>query len=175
MLSETKLIQRLKFIKTFFFDIDGVLTDGKFIISHENKMLRLMHTKDGYGLKTAVLNDYKIIIISGSTNEESRQRLLDLGVHEVHLGIHHKLEKFHEINRNLRHDLTEVAYMGDDIPDIPLLKAVGLSSCPKDAVDDVLEIVDYVSPYVGGSGCVRDIIERVMRAQKTWKTTLWSQ
>ncbi|MCY3998144.1 MAG: HAD hydrolase family protein [Flavobacteriaceae bacterium] len=175
MLSEPDLIQRFKDINTFIFDMDGVLTDGKFIISHENKMLRLMHTRDGYGLRTAVMNNYKIIIISGSTNEESRKRLLDLGVHQVHLGIHRKLEKFRQINKDLQLDLEQVVYMGDDVPDIPLLKAVGLSSCPKDAVEDVLEIVDYVSPFVGGSGCVRDIIERVMRVQRTWKTTLWSQ
>ena len=175
MLSEIDLIQRLNGIKTFIFDIDGVLTDGKFLISHENKMLRLMHTKDGYGLRTAVLNGYKIIIISGSTNLESRQRLLDLGVHQVHLGIHRKLEKFDEINKDLQLDLTQVVYMGDDVPDIQLLEVVGLSSCPKDAARDVLEIVDYISPYVGGSGCVRDIIEKVMRSQQTWKTTLWSQ
>lgn len=175
MLSKSELIQRFKAIKTFIFDIDGVLTDGKFIVSHENKMLRMMDTKDGYGLRTAVLNDYNVIVISGSTNQESKQRLLDLGVHQVHLGTHQKLEKFYEINKELQLDLSQVAYMGDDVPDIPLLEVAGLSSCPKDAVEDVLEVVDYVSPHVGGSGCVRDIIERVMRAQKTWKKTLWSQ
>ncbi|MCY4560868.1 MAG: HAD hydrolase family protein [Flavobacteriaceae bacterium] len=175
MITESELDIRLKSIDTFIFDMDGVLTDGKFIISVGHKMLRMMHTKDGYGLRTAALNNYRIIIITGSTSEESRDRLMDLGIQEVYLNTHHKLEKFKQIKKEQDLKEEQVLYMGDDVPDIPLLQHIGLSCCPADAVQDVQDVVDYISPYNGGTGCVRDVIEKVMRAQNVWKTTLWSQ
>ena len=107
-------------------------------------------------------------IISGGNSEEVKTRLLEFGVSEVHLSIHEKLTCYEDIKKRFKLKDTEILYMGDDIPDIPVLKKVGLSSCPQDAAIDVKMVVSYQSPINGGKGCVREIIEQTMRVQNKW-------
>ena len=164
----TNYKQRLSQITTLLFDVDGVLTDGKVIITTEGEMYRQMDTKDGYALKCALDAGLKIVIISGGTNEGVRNRLKALGVYDIYLGAHHKLDAYQDLLDNYDLKPENMLYMGDDVPDIPVMEKVGVSCCPQDAVTDVLQISDYISPKKGGEGCVREIIEQVLRVQGKW-------
>ncbi|MFL2610963.1 MAG: KdsC family phosphatase [Flavobacteriaceae bacterium] len=158
----------LKKIGTFILDVDGVLTNGKILVTSKGKMLREMNTKDGFIIKYALDEGFKIFIISGGTNKGVRERLKDLGIEEIFLGKDSKnstyemLIKKHNLNEN------EILYMGDDVPDIPVMKKVGVPCCPNDAVPDVKQISIYISKKNGGQGCVRDIIEQTLRVQNKW-------
>ena len=159
---------KLRKITTFIFDVDGVLTDGRVLIDSEGQMLRLMNTKDGYAIKYAIDNGFKISIITGGTNLAVKKRLFALGVQNIYLGSHDKINSFNDLIKNLNLNHSEILYVGDDIPDIPVMKKVGVSACPQDAVQEVKAISDYVSHKNGGSGCVREIIEQVLKVQDKW-------
>jgi len=158
----------LKNISTFVFDVDGVLTDGTLIITSEGEMLRKMNVKDGYALKTALQKGYNICIITGGTNEGVRLRLKGLGITDIYLGAHHKEDPLKEYLDIYEIAPENVLYMGDDMPDIPPMKLVGLSSCPQNAIPEVKEVCDYVSHKNGGDGCVRDVIEQVLKVKGDW-------
>ena len=155
-------------ITTFVFDVDGVLTNGIVHISTSGELTRQMHTKDGYALKTAVDQGYNVCIISGGNNEGVRKRLSGLGITDIYLGAHNKLVQFNEYLETNSIDLENVLYMGDDIPDYPVMKLVGLPVSPKDAVPEIRDISKYVSQKKGGLGCVRDVIEQVLKVQGNW-------
>jgi len=155
-------------ITTFIFDVDGVLTDGTIIITTNGDMHRTMHTKDGFALKTAFDKGFNVCIISGGTDEGVRMRLKGLGIKDVHLGAHHKTETMNTYmtENNIHPD--NVLYMGDDIPDLDVMQEVGLPCCPQDAVPEIKEVSRYVSHKKGGKGCVRDVIEQVLKVQGKW-------
>ncbi|WP_420379505.1 KdsC family phosphatase [Gilvibacter sp.] len=159
---------KLEQITTFIFDVDGVLTDGKVLITSDGELLRSMNIKDGYALKRAVDQGFNVAIISGGTNEGVRKRLEGLGITEVFLGAHKKSNFLDDYCHKSGVALSEIAYMGDDMPDIPPLKAVGLASCPQDAIPEVKAVVDYVSHKNGGAGCARDLIEQVLKVHGKW-------
>ncbi len=159
-------------IKAFIFDVDGVLTNGKVLITTTGEMYREMDTKDGYAIKCALTQGFKIAIISGGTNEGVRNRLKDLGVDSIYLGAHYKIEPYEDFIFSYNLKPEEIAYMGDDAPDIEVMTKVGIASCPQDAVSDVKKIANYVSHKKGGEGCVRDIIEQVLRVQGKWSTAI---
>lgn len=160
---------KLNRVKVFIFDIDGVLTDGSVILMPDGEQLRSMNIKDGYALQHAVKEGYKIGVISGGKSESVRKRLNGLGVYDVYLGIHHKIEAFDEFLLTYDIKADEVLYMGDDIPDYEVMKRVGVATCPNDAVEEIKGVSIYVSDKNGGKGCVRDVIEQVMRVQGKWK------
>ncbi len=160
----------LKHITTFIFDVDGVLTDGTVFINTEGELLRTMSIKDGYALKTAVQQGYNVCIISGGKNEGVRKRLKGLGLTDIYLGAHHKVEQLDEYLDIYNIKSENVLYMGDDIPDMPVMQMVGLPTCPQDAVAEIKEISKYVSFKKGGKGCVRDVIEQVLKVQGKWIT-----
>ena len=162
-------------IKTFIFDVDGVLTDGKVLVTSEGEMYRAVDTKDGYAIKCALVQGYKIVIISGGTNEGIRDRFKALGIFDIYLGAHHKTEAYHDLMGNYNLNPDEILYVGDDVPDIPVMEKVGLSCCPADASSDVKVIVDYVSHKKGGEGCVREIIEQVLRVQGKWNLDIGAE
>jgi 3-deoxy-D-manno-octulosonate 8-phosphate phosphatase (KDO 8-P phosphatase) len=155
-------------ITTFIFDVDGVLTNGIVHISTTGELTRQMHTKDGYALKTAIDAGYNVCIISGGDNEGVRKRLSGLGIQNIYLGTHNKMIQFEEYLTNNNIKRSEILYMGDDIPDFPVMKEVALPSCPKDAVPEIQEISLYISRKKGGLGCVRDVIEQVLKVQGKW-------
>ncbi len=158
---------KLNHIDTFIFDVDGVLTDGK-VYFLENEIMRALNSKDGYALQYACKMGYQIFIITGGYSEDLKRRLLELGIKEVHLRSSNKLKVYQELKSKYNISDKQVLYMGDDIPDIPVLKEVGVSSCPQDAAIDVKANVDYQSPYDGGKACVRDVIEQTLRVQNKW-------
>jgi 3-deoxy-D-manno-octulosonate 8-phosphate phosphatase (KDO 8-P phosphatase) len=155
-------------IKTFIFDVDGVLTDGKILINSDGELLRSFDTKDGYAMKCALVKGFKIAIITGGRNEAVRERFKELGVIDIYLGAHHKLDAYQDLMDNYDLNPEEILYIGDDIPDIPVMEKVGLGCCPADAASDVKAIADYVSHKKGGEGCVRELIEQVLRVQGKW-------
>ena len=159
---------RLKDITTFIFDVDGVMTNGKIIYTHDGKIDRQFNAKDGYAIKHAISKGYRIAIISGVMQENVRTRLNSLGVEDVFLKSFNKIVILDDFMKDKGIEKKNILYMGDDNPDIKPLKVVGISSCPKDASVDVKSICDYVSHKKGGYGCVRDVIEQVMRIHGKW-------
>ena len=155
-------------IKTFIFDVDGVLTDGKILINSDGELLRSFDTKDGYAMKCALVKGFKVAIITGGRNEAVRERFKELGVIDIYLGAHHKLDAYQDLMDNYDLNPEEILYIGDDIPDIPVMEKVGLGCCPADAASDVKAMADYVSHKKGGEGCVRELIEQVLRVQGKW-------
>jgi len=159
---------QLKQISTFVFDVDGVLTDGMVITMPDGDQVRRMNIKDGYALQHAVKKGYEIVIISGGTSESVRKRLNGLGIENVNLGCKNKVSVFEELKKKQGLKEEEILYMGDDIPDYKLMKRVGFAACPNDAAAEIKEISHYISPYNGGEGCVRQMIEQVLKLRGDW-------
>ncbi|MDO9276776.1 MAG: HAD-IIIA family hydrolase [Lutibacter sp.] len=155
-------------INTFIFDVDGVLTNGNVRVTETGELLREMNIKDGYAIKTALKAGYRVCIISGGTNEGVRKRFSLLGITDIYLGTHHKTDQFEEYTSLYNIKPEQVLYMGDDIPDYHVMKKVGLPCCPKDAVPEIQHISLYISQKKGGNGCVRDVIEQVLKVQEKW-------
>ena len=166
MKSEYK--KKLKGIKAFVLDVDGVLTNGGLIIYPDGKFLRQMNAKDGYAIKHAINKGFIIGIISGGTNQAVKLRLKNLGIEDVHLKSYDKIIHFNNFRDKHNMNNEDILVMGDDLPDIPIIKAAGLGCCPQDAAPEVKSICDYVSQDFGGKGCVRDIIEQVMKIHNKW-------
>jgi len=157
-----------KKITTFIFDIDGVLTDGTVLVLENGLQARRMSIRDGYALQLAIKRGYRLLVISGANASPVTDRLNKLGIKEVHMTVLHKrsfVEKYMTAN-NLEAD--EVLYMGDDLPDQDVMSLVGLPVCPADAVEEIRAISKYISPSNGGNGCVRDVIEQVLKCNDDW-------
>jgi 3-deoxy-D-manno-octulosonate 8-phosphate phosphatase (KDO 8-P phosphatase) len=160
--------QLLSNIHTFIFDVDGVLTNGMLTIMPNGELVRHMNVKDGYAMKNALNKGYRICIISGGTNEAVRDRLTALGIEDVYLGAHDKIKQYKILLKKYNVRPENILYMGDDVPDYPVMKLVGVAACPKDAVREIQEVSMYISDKKGGEGCVRDVIEQVLRVQGKW-------
>ncbi|MDB4047806.1 KdsC family phosphatase [uncultured Polaribacter sp.] len=160
--------QLLPKISTFIFDVDGVLTNGMLTIMPDGEMVRHMNVKDGYAMKNALNKGYRVCIISGGTNEGVRTRLAALGIEDIYLGAHNKIKQYQALMEKYNLQPENVLYMGDDVPDYPVMKLVGLAACPNDAVREIQEVSTYISDKKGGEGCVRDVIEQVLRVQQKW-------
>ncbi|MBB6497971.1 KdsC family phosphatase [Pedobacter cryoconitis] len=165
------LLQKLKGITTFVFDVDGVLTDGHIIATESGELLRSFNIKDGYALQLAVKKGYHVCIISGGRGQAMEKRFEGLGIPDVFLGISDKVQVFKEYLEIYNINQQEVLYMGDDIPDLQVMKLVGLPTCPADACTDIKAISEYISPFNGGKTAVRDVIEKVLRIQGKWFDT----
>ncbi len=165
---QLNFLQRLKSVTTLIFDVDGVLTDGNFLLSEDRNHLRFMNTKDGYALQKAVRRGYLIVILSGNRNEGARARFESLGITNIYLGRDDKDVVVKEIIAENSLNADQILYMGDDMPDLKAMRLIGLPICPSDAAIDVLAYSHYISPYGGGKGCVRDILEKLMKLNKQW-------
>jgi len=159
----------LKQVEAFIFDVDGVLTDGSVTLMPDGEQVRSMNIKDGFALKYAIEKGYKIGIISGGRSEAVRKRMNGLGIYDVYLGADYKKDLYDEfiLTHNIKPE--NVLYMGDDMPDLEIMKLVGVPACPEDAVHQIREISLYISPNKGGKGCVRDVIEQTMLVQGKWE------
>lgn len=158
----------LKNIRCFVFDMDGVLTDGSLLIMPGGVWARRMNIKDGYALQLAVKKGYKVIIISGSNSDEVKDRLNRLGISEVHMNVKDKAGLMQQLVDSNDLNKADILCMGDDIPDLELLKTAGVACCPADAVSEIRSIAQYISPVKGGEGCVRDVIEKVLKLKGDW-------
>lgn len=155
-------------VRTFVFDIDGVLTDGSLLITETGDLLRTMNIKDGYAIVQAVKKGYNIWVISGGRQEAPCIRLNKLGVTETHIAVPDKKALLRELLDKYNADPAHALYMGDDIPDYAVMQLCGVPCCPSDAVPEIKSIATYISPYAGGRGCVRDVIEKVLKLNGDW-------
>jgi 3-deoxy-D-manno-octulosonate 8-phosphate phosphatase (KDO 8-P phosphatase) len=162
------VFDKMKAVKCFIFDVDGVFTNNEVLVTEQGELLRTMNIRDGQALRYVVEAGYLVCIITGGRSEGIKKRFSDLGITEYFSGVRDKLTVLQSILQ--RHNLlaSELCYMGDDLPDLPVLRKVMLAACPFDAVPEVLEICDYVSPHKGGMGCVRDLTEKVLKLQDKW-------
>lgn len=162
------ILELFKSITTFIFDIDGVMTDGTVLALENGVQARRMSIKDGFAIQMALKNGYRVQIISGGNSPEVKDRLEKLGVKNIAMSVLDKktfLEEFINTNQLKKEELL---YMGDDLPDIPAMSVVGLPCCPADAVNEVKEAAQYISPLRGGDACVRDVIEKVLKLNDHW-------
>ncbi len=160
--------EKLLKINTFIFDYDGVLTDGTVILTSTGDALRSANVKDGYALQLAVKKNYRIAIISGGFSESIKHRFDSLKIEDVFLGVDKKIDVYNQYleTNNLKSE--NVLFMGDDIPDYEIMLAAGVPTCPSDAVEEIKKAATYISHQAGGHGCVRDIIEQVLKVQGKW-------
>jgi 3-deoxy-D-manno-octulosonate 8-phosphate phosphatase (KDO 8-P phosphatase) len=161
-------LTKLKDITTFIFDVDGVLTDGSVFVTETGEQSRAFNIKDGYALQLAVKCGYNVCAISGSRSKTAIYRLNSLGITDVFIGAHVKINKFKDYLESKHILPANVLYMGDDIPDLGVMKLAGLPVCPADAVEEIKAVSAYVSPFGGGKGCARDVIEKVLKVQDKW-------
>jgi 3-deoxy-D-manno-octulosonate 8-phosphate phosphatase (KDO 8-P phosphatase) len=157
-------------INTFVFDVDGVLTDSSLLITDQGELLRTVSAKDGMGIRFAIDAGYNVAIITGGKSPGVKDRFIALGVKDYYDNAWDKVSVLEKYRSEKDIELSQILYMGDDINDLQVLKKVGISSCPNNAVADVLSICNYVSSKGGGKGCAREVIEKVMRIQNKWIT-----
>lgn len=165
--------QALTKITTLIFDIDGVFTDGKVMVLENGEVVRNMYGKDGYAIHLAIAKGYRLAVISGGNNIAMRAALMRNGIKDVFINQHDKMacyKAYVEMN-NLKSE--EILYMGDDLPDHAVMSVVGLAVCPADSVPEIKNICKYISGKNGGEGCVRDVIEQVLKSQSNWEIRNW--
>ncbi len=155
-------------VRLFVLDVDGVMTDGGITVTPEGDFLRRYSAKDGFALSFARKKGYQIAIITGGRGECLRLRLEMLGVEHLYMNCLEKLKALRELMQKLDVSPEEVLFMGDDIPDVEPMMHVGMPVCPADAAPEVVAVSRYVSLFKGGEGCVRDVVEQVLRARGDW-------
>jgi 3-deoxy-D-manno-octulosonate 8-phosphate phosphatase (KDO 8-P phosphatase) len=162
------VLEPLKKISTFVFDVDGVLTDCTVLVLENGLQARRMHIKDGLGLQMALKNGFRVVVISGSNADPVIDRLTRLGLTDIYMGIENKRALLDDYCRQHQLQWDELLYMADDLPDLAAMQQVGIACCPADAVNEVKAIAHYISPLPGGQGCVREVIEKVLKVQEKW-------
>jgi 3-deoxy-D-manno-octulosonate 8-phosphate phosphatase (KDO 8-P phosphatase) len=155
-------------IKLLLFDVDGVLTDGKILLHADGSESKTFDIKDGTAIVWAQRLGLTVGFLSARTSAATSQRAAQLGITLLHQGVRSKLDTYDQIADSLMLDDEQVAYMGDDILDLPVLSRVGLAAAPADAAEDVRTRVHWVSRCNGGFGAARDLIETILRAQGRW-------
>lgn len=155
-------------VKAFVFDIDGVLSTQTIPLNVFGVPNRTVNLRDGYAIQLAVRKGYPICVISGSRSKDYKKRLKMLGVDDIYLNSHSKLDHFNAFLKKYKLDAEHVLFMGDDIPDYNVMKKAGLPVCPSDADSEIRQLASYVSDKKGGEGCVRDVIEQVLRLHNKW-------
>lgn len=159
---------KLKNIKAFVFDVDGVFTDGSIYLLPGGNMSRVMNVLDGYAVVKALKNKYIIGVITGGNDPEVRNRINYLGISDYYAKSPDKMIDFENFRAKYNLEKEDILTMGDDVPDIQIMKNSGISACPKNSVPEVKAISDYISTIEGGKGAVRDVIEQVMKVQGAW-------
>ena len=158
----------LTHIKAFAFDVDGVLSASSIPLHPSGEPMRVVNIKDGYAIQLAIKLGYPVAIITGGDTAAVRKRFEGLGVVDLYMKASVKISIYDEWLARRHLTDAQVAFMGDDIPDMEVMRRVGLPCAPADACTDILNEAKYVSPYKGGEGCARDLIEQVLRANGDW-------
>lgn len=160
--------ERLRKIRLLLLDVDGVMTDGRIIYDSHGAETKAFNVKDGHGIKLLQRAGVRVGIVTGRQSEVVDMRARELGIDIVYQGAKDKLVSFQEILANLNIAEEEVAYMGDDFPDLPVLRRVGWGAAPADAMDEIKSVVHYVTSRSGGDGAVREICDLLLRASGKW-------
>lgn len=155
-------------VKHFVLDVDGVLTTGQLLLLESGEMARSMNIKDGYAMQLAVKKNYSFHIITGASSIGVINRIQKLGIRNIYSGVADKATRLQKIIKKNQFDPLQILYMGDDIPDMEAMQICGLPCCPADAVTEIKQVSKYISPINGGMGCVRDVIEKVLRLNGDW-------
>jgi 3-deoxy-D-manno-octulosonate 8-phosphate phosphatase (KDO 8-P phosphatase) len=158
----------LRGVRAFAFDMDGVMSPNELVLHPGGDMMRSVNTRDGFAIKKALAEGFRIAVITGGKSPSIKKRFDELGDVEVFLGSSDKVQDLRKCLDKWQLQMNQVLYMGDDIPDLEVMKLVGLPTCPSDATAEILAISRYISTYAGGHGCVRDVIEQVLRSQGYW-------
>jgi 3-deoxy-D-manno-octulosonate 8-phosphate phosphatase (KDO 8-P phosphatase) len=161
-------LERFRYVRTFIFDVDGVMTDGRVLVLETGEHLRTFNAKDGYAIRRALEEGYNVCIITGGVGGSIEQRMKKLKIQQYYTNAEDKVPVMQSYCEANDIHLSDVLYMGDDLNDFLAMQKVGLATCPSDACVEIQAICHYISPSKGGDGCVRDVIERVMRVQETW-------
>jgi 3-deoxy-D-manno-octulosonate 8-phosphate phosphatase (KDO 8-P phosphatase) len=159
-------------IRLILFDVDGVLTDGKLLVHADGSESKTFDIKDGTGIVWAQRLGLTVGFLSARSSVATAQRAAQLGITLVHQGVQSKLETYNQIADSLMLDDADVAYMGDDVLDLPVLARVGFATAPADAAPDVRSRVHWVSTSKGGDGAARELIELILRAQDRWDSVI---
>ena len=162
------MIETFKQIRLVIMDMDGVLTSGKLLIHPDGNWIREMDIKDGYAIQFAVNSGIHLAVVTGSSSDPIKQRMRKLGVDFFFENQKEKSVIVKELMRKFVLSSEQTLFIGDDIPDLDAFEEVGLKACPVDAAQEVKNTADYISPYHGGNGCVRDILEKILRVQGKW-------
>ena len=155
-------------LKALIFDVDGVLSNSVMSVSPEGDPVRTANVKDGYAMHLAVKMGLHLCIITGARVESVRNRYEGLGIKDIYIASSIKVNDFNHFVEKYGLRPEEILYMGDDIPDLQVMSMCGLPCCPSDASPEIQSISKYISPYKGGRGCVRDVLEHVLKAQGKW-------
>ncbi len=158
----------LRDVKAFALDVDGVLTDGSIILMPDGNNLRKLNIKDCYAIQLGISKGLKVAIITRSKSETLKKSLKEIGVNDIYLGTNDKKESLDEFILTYNLSPADILYMGDDIPDYEAMKYAGVPTCPIDAAPEIRAICLYTSQKKGGEGCVRDVIEQVLKVQGKW-------
>lgn len=162
------LLEKFSAVRCFVFDVDGVLTDGTVLLLENGLQARTMNVKDGLALQMALQQGYEVVIISGGYSAPVLDRLRYLGVEQVYLAIKNKLQFFEKLMQEKGWTWSQILFMGDDLPDLPLLQKAGVPCCPADSVPEVSAVALYQARKEGGAGCVREVIEKVLKINEHW-------
>ena len=160
--------EQLRRVKAFVFDVDGVLSEQTMLLDTDGNLIRTSSIRDGFAMQRAVNKNYPVGIITGGEITNVLKRYQKLGVYDIYPGSTNKKSDIIDFLKKYRIEASDVLYMGDDLPDLEVMKMVGFPTCPDDAVVEVKQISKYVSNFTGGNGCVRDVIEQVLRLNKHW-------
>lgn len=163
------LAERFSRVRAFVFDMDGVLTDGGLWLLEAGEWLRRMHIHDGFALQLAVQKGYRVAVISCAESRPVRLHLGQFNIQEVHMSVSDKAVCLKGLLKSWGLAASAVLYMGDDLPDLPAMRLAGIACCPANATSDVRAVAAYISTLEGGNGCVRDVIERVLRSKSDWQ------
>ena len=158
----------LKNISTLIFDVDGVFTDNRIMLFPGMDPVRTFSARDGYAMQYAIKKGLRLVIMTGGHSDSVIERLAAMGLTHIYSGVKNKEKQLNDFLKENRIAYEDVLYMGDDIPDLRVMELVGLACCPQDAVREIKSICNYVSPFKGGFGCVRDIIEQTLKVQGKW-------
>jgi 3-deoxy-D-manno-octulosonate 8-phosphate phosphatase (KDO 8-P phosphatase) len=150
-------------------DVDGVLTDGSLLVPDDGEPQRIMNIRDGYAMQLAVRKGLKIGVITGGKSSGVERRLRGLGIQNVTINSDDKTVAFNQLVTTMGLIPESTIYIGDDMPDLKVMKLCGVPCCPFDAIPEILSFSKYISPVKGGRGCVRDILEKVLKLQHKWE------
>ena len=169
---EEKLHEKMKNIRLLILDVDGVMTDGKIIIDDVGNEMKHFNVRDGHGIKMLMRHGIAVVLLTGRRSKVVEHRARELGITEVHQGAHDKLSIFEAILRSKSLRYENIAFIGDDIVDVPVLRRAGFSVAVADAAEHVKKCVDYVTHNSGGAGAVREVCEMILEAQDKWVDTV---
>jgi 3-deoxy-D-manno-octulosonate 8-phosphate phosphatase (KDO 8-P phosphatase) len=168
----TRLAQKIKKVKLMIMDVDGILTNGKIVLDEKGREIKVFDVQDGFGIVFFQRAGFKTAILSARSAGAVTARVKDLKIDKICQDAYPKIDAYKKLLHHFKLTDEQVCFMGDDLPDIEVLKRVGFSVSVPNGVSDVKRVVDYVTKHEGGCGAVREIVELILKTQKKWSGVL---